>query len=125
MLVMMFVWALMAVASLASLVCFIMVLVQMFQRGQTTLGIVTLVLAICSGIGVLIAFVYGWINAARWGIRNVMIVWTLALVASILLSGALMAIAVTQMPHEMQEMHRMGEPGRFEPVPELRLPLPR
>ena len=120
------VWALMLLASLVSLVCFIMVLVKMFQRGDTTIGIVSLVLAICSGIGVLIAFVYGWINASRLEIRNVMIVWTIAIVASVLLTGAAMGIAMMQMPHEMQEMHRMGEPGRFEPAepPEFRLRLP-
>ena len=117
------VWALMLLASLVSLVCFIMVLVKMFQRGDTTIGIVSLVLAICSGIGVLIAFVYGWINASRLEIRNVMIVWTISIVASVLLTGAAMGIAMMQMP---QEMHRMGEPGRFEPAepPEFRLRLP-
>jgi hypothetical protein len=54
-------------AGLGSLVCFILVLVQMFQRGQTTLGIVCIVLVFC-GIGGLIAFIYGWMKHREWGI---------------------------------------------------------
>ena len=38
--------ALALIAGLGSLVCFILVVMQMFQRGQTTLGIVCIVLAL-------------------------------------------------------------------------------
>jgi hypothetical protein len=64
------------IGGLGSLVCFILVLVQMFQRGQTTLGIVCIVLVFCGGIGGLVAFVYGWINHREWGITNIMYAWT-------------------------------------------------
>jgi hypothetical protein len=68
-----------AIGGLGSLVCFIMVLVQMFQRGQSTLGIVCAVLALC-GIGILIAFIYGWIKHREWGITNIMYAWTACIV---------------------------------------------
>jgi hypothetical protein len=70
-------------AGLASLVCFILVVVAMFQRNQTTLGIVCIVLVFC-GIGGLIAFVYGWMKANEWNLKNVMIIWTIAIVIGII-----------------------------------------
>jgi hypothetical protein len=43
--------ALQVLVGLASLVCFILVLIKMFQNGQTTLGVVCIVLVLCVGIG--------------------------------------------------------------------------
>jgi hypothetical protein len=71
---------------LASLVCFVMVVIKMFQDGQTVLGIATIVLAFCCGIGGLIAFIVGWINASRWNIRNLMLIWTVLIVVGIVLN---------------------------------------
>lgn len=68
-----------------SLVCYILVLVKMFQNGQTGLGVACIVLLFCAGIGALIAFIVGWINAARWGITNIMILWTGCLLVDIVL----------------------------------------
>jgi hypothetical protein len=73
---------------LGSLVCFILVLVQMFQRGQSTLAIVCIFLMFLCGIGWLVAFVYGWMNHREWGITNVMYAWTGCLVLMII-GGAL------------------------------------
>src|SRR5262245_14011529 len=71
-----------SIAGIVSLICFILVLVQMFQRGQTGLGIVTLLLALCTGVGGLIAFVYGWIKATEWNLKNVMLAWTVSIVVA-------------------------------------------
>ena len=61
---------------IGSLVCFIMVVIKLFQNPETkTMGIVSLV-TICCGIGALIAFIVGWMNADKLGIKNVMLVWT-------------------------------------------------
>ena len=76
------------VAGVGSLVCFILVLVKMFQNGQTGLGIVCIVLTFCCGIGPLIAFIYGWVKAGEWRITNLMTIWTVFFVLSIL-SGVL------------------------------------
>jgi hypothetical protein len=67
-------------AGIASVVCFILVIIAMFQNQQSTLAIVCLVL-ICIGIGVLIAFVFGWMKASEWGIGKIMMIWTAALIA--------------------------------------------
>jgi hypothetical protein len=71
--------------SAASLVCFILVLVKIFQAGQTGLGVVCIILTLCTGIGPLIAFIYGWIKSTEWNLKNVMIVWTLIWVLSLVI----------------------------------------
>jgi hypothetical protein len=72
-----------AVAGLGSLVCYVLVLIKMFQNGQTGLGIACIVLLLCCGLGGLIAFVYGWIKAGEWGITNIMMIWTVFVVLNI------------------------------------------
>ncbi|HLN31286.1 MAG TPA: hypothetical protein VK395_26330 [Gemmataceae bacterium] len=69
--------------SIASLVCFILVLIKMFQNGQTVLGIVCIIFCL---IGILVAFIMGWVNVAKWNIKNVMLVWTGCIVVNIVLS---------------------------------------
>jgi hypothetical protein len=71
-------------AGIGSLICFIMVLVKMFQNGQTGLGVACIVLIFLCGIGGLIAFIMGWINVDRWRIRNVMLAWTGCIIVGIL-----------------------------------------
>jgi hypothetical protein len=68
-----------AAASVVSLICFIVVIVQMFQHGATGLGIACIVLILCCGLGPLIAFIFGWIKAREWNMMNLMIVWTIAI----------------------------------------------
>ncbi|MDP6467882.1 MAG: hypothetical protein QF918_09090 [Pirellulaceae bacterium] len=77
---------------LVSLVCFIMVIVQMFKRDESTMGIVCIVTILCCGIGSLIAFVYGWTKAAAWDIKNIMIVWTVVFVLNLVLFGLVVAL---------------------------------
>ena len=74
--------ALSAVAGLGSLICFILVVIQMFQRGHTGLAITCIVLAFCCWIGGFIAFIYGWVKHREWGLTNVMAVWTGCWIAS-------------------------------------------
>jgi hypothetical protein len=76
--------ALSSVAGLGSLVCYILVLVAMFQRGQSGLAIVCLLLTLCCGIGALVVFIYGWVRAREWKLQNVMIVWTCAVILGII-----------------------------------------
>jgi hypothetical protein len=64
------------IAAIVQLVCWIMVLVQIFKHQQIALGIVGIICGI-------VAFVYGWMKSGEWGIRNIMLVWTLAFVAQI------------------------------------------
>ncbi|HEX4590946.1 MAG TPA: hypothetical protein VH120_13500 [Gemmataceae bacterium] len=85
--------ALSGIASLAALVCFIMVVIQMFQHNMTGLGIVCIVLFLCIGIGGIIALIVGWQNADRWRIRNLMQIYTVSIIAAYVLSGAAWLIA--------------------------------
>ncbi len=85
------------ICSIVSLVCFIMVLVQMFKRGESTMGIVCIVTILCC-VGGLIAFVYGWTKAAAWDIKNIMIAWSVVIVLNIILSVIVLALTASTMP---------------------------
>ncbi len=72
---------------IGSLICFILVLVKMFQDKQTGLAIACILLVLLCGIGALIGFVYGWINAAKWRIQNVMLAWTACIVVGVVVNA--------------------------------------
>ena len=82
------------VCSIVSLVCFIMVIVQMFKRDESKMGIVCIVTFLCCGIGGLIAFVYGWTKAAAWDIKNIMIAWSVAIMIVAIMIVAIVIVAV-------------------------------
>ena len=67
---------LLGLLAIASLVYFILVVVQMFKHEQVGLGLASLVLTPCVGIGPLLAYVMGWVKAGEWGIRGLMWQWT-------------------------------------------------
>jgi hypothetical protein len=70
------------VLGIISLVCWILVLIKMFQNGAIGPAIASIVLILC-GIGPLVALIYGWIKADEWGIRNIMLIWTVCILLSI------------------------------------------
>lgn len=72
------IWILQVVVSLASLICAILVLIKLFQRK----GILHGILGIICGI---YTFIWGWINADREGIKNVMLAWTALIILGIIL----------------------------------------
>ena len=78
--------------------CFIMVLVQMFKRGEPAMGIVCIGTIFC-WVGGLIAFVYGWTKAAAWDIKNIMIAWSVVIVLNIIFLYVL-ALTASTMPAE-------------------------
>jgi hypothetical protein len=69
---------LVGLSTLVSFICFVLVIVQMFQRGASGMGIACLLLTLCCGIGGLVTFVYGWMKAREWNMVNLMTVWTVA-----------------------------------------------
>jgi hypothetical protein len=83
------------IGGIGILVCFIMVIVTMFQRGATGVAILCLVLALCCGLGGLVAFIHGWIKHRDWGITNLMIAYSvfigLSIIGSVLSPGAYQA----------------------------------
>lgn len=66
---------------IGSLICFIIVLIKLFQNEGALKGILGL---ICS----LYTFVWGWMNAARLNIKNIMIIWTILIVIGIIIQIA-------------------------------------
>jgi hypothetical protein len=67
------------IGGLIVLICHIIMIVKMFQNGQTGLGIVAIVLT-CCGLGVLLTLIYGWIKAGQWNIQTLMIIYTIAFI---------------------------------------------
>ncbi|MFN3150079.1 hypothetical protein [Bremerella sp.] len=86
-----------AILGLVSLVCFILVIVKMFQNDDSTLGIICIVTIFC-GIGGLIAFVMGWINAGKYGASQLMLIWTGAIVGSVILNIIGSALGAGELP---------------------------
>lgn len=66
--------------TLGCLVCFIIVLVKMFQTAGALQGIIGLICGIW-------AFIWGWMNAGKVGIKNIMLIWTLLIVVAIILAA--------------------------------------
>lgn len=69
------------VVSLGSLICFIIVLVKMFQNAGVLQGILGL---ICG----LWCFIWGWMNAGKLGIKNIMLIWTVLILLGIVFAVA-------------------------------------
>lgn len=65
--------------AIVSLVCWIMVLIKMFPAEGPLKGI----LAIICG---LYAFIWGWMNATRLNIKNIMMIWTVAILVSLVVN---------------------------------------
>jgi hypothetical protein len=68
------------VCSVASFVCFIIVLIKQFQEGGALHGIIGI---ITCGIW---TFIWGWMNAGRLNIKNIMMIWSLLIVVGIILN---------------------------------------
>ena len=68
------------ILSLGSLICFIIVLIKQFQNAGVLHGIIGIVTC---GLWTLI---WGWMNAAKLNIKNIMMIWTLLLVVCIVLN---------------------------------------
>jgi hypothetical protein len=64
-----------AVCGLGAIVCWIIVLIKIFQE-SILLGILGL---LCG----LFAFVYGWVKVGEYGTQKVMLIWTVLVVAGI------------------------------------------
>lgn len=72
--------ALAQLASLGSLVCFIIVVIKLFQ----TKGVLHGILGILCG---LYTFIWGWMEAGRLNIKNIMLIWTALIIVSVALGG--------------------------------------
>jgi hypothetical protein len=82
------------VVGIGSLVCFVMVVVQMFKHDQTGLGVACILLIFC-GIGGLIAFIYGWIKNKEWGLQKIMLIWTACIIVGLLVNIVLVGVGAS------------------------------
>ena len=67
------------VVGLGSLVCAVIVIIKLFQNEGALKGILGI---ICG----LYTFIWGWMNANRLGIRNIMLIWTALIILGIILN---------------------------------------
>lgn len=65
---------------LGSLVCFVMVVVKLFQQKGVLHGI----LGIICGLYTLI---WGWMNSAKLNIKKLMLIWTILIVVGVILNA--------------------------------------
>lgn len=77
------------VVGIGSLICWIMVLIKLFQEKGVLHGILGIICA-------LYPFIWGWMNAGRLNIKNVMIVWSVCIVLGIILNGGASAMTASQ-----------------------------
>jgi hypothetical protein len=66
---------------LVMIVCWVMVLIRMFKDAGAVHGIIGI---LCS----LYAFIWGWMNSGKLGLRNIMLAWTALLILYIILAAA-------------------------------------
>jgi len=67
--------------SLGCLICFIIVLIKLFQNEGALKGILGLICA-------LYTFIWGWMNATRLNIKTIMMIWTLLTILAVIINIA-------------------------------------
>ena len=68
------------ITGLGCLICFIIVLIKQFQNGGALHGIIGI---ITCGLWTLI---WGWMNGSKLGITNIVLIWTLLIVVTMILN---------------------------------------
>ena len=67
------------VALIGCVICWIIVLIKIFQNDGALKGIIGL---LCS----LFAFIWGWMHANRLGVKQIMMIWTVLLILYVVFS---------------------------------------
>ncbi len=88
---------------LGNFICFLSVLIKLFQSGEKAMGIASIVLLPFLGLGGLIAFIAGWVNSSYWRNRPEMIVWACCIIG-ILVTLLVAYVTVSPCHHAMIEM---------------------
>lgn len=76
--------AILTIGAIASFVCWIMVLIKMFQTEKPLIG----VLGILCGLW---AFIWGWMKAGTLGLKKIMLIWSACFVLTIIGYGLFVA----------------------------------
>jgi len=91
------------ISVLGSIICFIMVLIQLFKAKGALHGILGL---ICS----LYTFIWGWINAKTLNLSKLMLIWTICLLVS-MATGAVAAASAAAQIQQMQMQSQQEAPA--------------
>ncbi|OYV06147.1 MAG: hypothetical protein CFE26_07855 [Verrucomicrobiales bacterium VVV1] len=81
------------IGALGSLACFVLVLIKMFKTEKPLMGILGI---LSCGIW---AYIWGWMNSTKHGLKQIMLGWTVAIVLCVvgsLMSGAKMVKAIEE-----------------------------
>lgn len=68
---------LLALGGIGSLVCWVMVLIKMFQNDKPLIGVLGI---LCS----LWAFIWGWMKSGTLNLKKTMMLWTVCIVVSVI-----------------------------------------
>jgi hypothetical protein len=74
------------IAGVASIICWIMVLIKMFSS-EVLQGVLGL---ICG----LWAFIWGWMHADEYGLKTIMMVWTVCIILGIVFNVGTTALGI-------------------------------
>ncbi len=97
--------AIYALASLGSLVCFIMVLIQLFKAkgaGHGILGILS-----CG----IYPFIWGWMNAKKLALNQIMLIWSVCMGLSMVTGMFASAAMAPQIMKQIEEQQKQAAPG--------------
>lgn len=65
---------------IGAVICQIIVIIRMFKDAGAVQGIIGIICGIW-------AFIWGWMNSGRLGIRNIMLIWTALIILYVILMG--------------------------------------
>ena len=88
-----------AVGAIGSLICWIMVLIKMFQNEKPLIGILGI---LCS----LWACIWGWMKSSTLGLKKIMMIWSVCVVLTVvgnLMYGGAMAAKIQSGEIEMPQ----------------------
>jgi hypothetical protein len=96
---MLYVWfALLTICGIGSLACYVTVIIKMFQHGDTGIAVTSLVLLLVLGLGIVVAFVAGWVRAGKYGIKALMLGWTVIVAGQIVFEVLFIRAASAPVP---------------------------
>lgn len=84
-----------AILFLAAFLCFVIVVVKMFQKNEPAIGVVSIVSMCIAFIGFMVTLIYGWMRAREWNIKGLMTIYTICLLGSIILGLSWMSVSAT------------------------------
>ncbi len=102
------------IAGLVGFICFVIVVIKMFQNKQVGLGIASIVVCF---LGWLIALIVGWKNKDAWQLSKVMPIFTLATILSFGTGIAVSVLAFKEVAQERKDIS--SEFGDDMQMPEI------